>query len=141
MQGKRFCRLLVLALFAMWTGSMTAQVEVPVPQNVYARQSLSLNGDWNYFVDMQEQGYYDYRMNPTKWGYFLNAKPKRPSDLVEYDFDASPTMHVPTTRHPPEAAMTTSFSLPPFRRSSRSVRIFLALEDALISSRVRPTST
>ena len=95
MQGKRFCRLLVLALFAMWTGSMTAQVEVPVPQNVYARQSLSLNGDWNYFVDMQEQGYYDYRMNPTKWGYFLNAKPKRPSDLVEYDFDASPTMHVP----------------------------------------------
>jgi len=74
---------------------MQAQTEVPAPQNVYARQSVTLNGDWNYFVDQQEQGYYDYRMNPTPWGYFLNAKMQRPSDLIEYDFDASPTMHVP----------------------------------------------
>ena len=72
-----------------------AQTEVPAPQNVYARQSVSLNGDWNYFVDQQEQGYYDYRMKPTPWGYFLNAKTQRPSDLIEYDFDASLTMHVP----------------------------------------------
>lgn len=72
-----------------------AQTEVPAPQNVYGRQYISLNGEWNYFVDVQEQGYYDYRMNPTPWGYFLNAKPQRPSDLVEYDFDASPTMQVP----------------------------------------------
>ena len=34
-------------------------------------------------------------MNPTQWGYFINEKPKRPSDLVEYDFDACPTMRVP----------------------------------------------
>ena len=72
-----------------------AQTEVAAPQNVYARQTMSLNGEWNYFVDTQEQGYYDYRMNPTQWGYFINAKPKNPSDLVEYDFDACPTMHVP----------------------------------------------
>ena len=72
-----------------------AQTEVPAPQSVYARQFISLNGEWNYFVDQQEQGYYDYRMNPTNWGYFINAKPQRPSDLVEYDFDACPTMHVP----------------------------------------------
>ena len=72
-----------------------AQKEVVAPQNVYARQTMSLNGDWHYFVDQQEQGYYDYRMNPTNWGYFVNAKPKKPSDLVEYDFDACPTMQVP----------------------------------------------
>ena len=72
-----------------------AQTEVPAPQNVYGRQYVSLNGEWNYIVDVQEQGYYDYRMNPTPWGFFRNAKPQRPSDLVEYDFDASPTMHVP----------------------------------------------
>ena len=72
-----------------------AQKEVATPQNVYSRQSVSLNGEWNYFVDLQEQGYYDYRMNPTQWGYFINAKPQRPSDLVEYDFDACPTLHVP----------------------------------------------
>ena len=72
-----------------------AQTEVAAPQNVYARQTTLLNGEWNYFVDLQEQGYYDYRMNPTNWGYFINAKMKKPSDLVEYDFDASPTLHVP----------------------------------------------
>ena len=76
-------------------GKAFAQTEVPAPQNVYARPGVSLNGDWNYFVDVQEQGYYDYRMQPTRWGYFQNAKPKHPSDLIEYDFDASPTMHVP----------------------------------------------
>lgn len=75
--------------------AVKAQTEVPAPQNVYARQVISLNGEWNYFVDQQEQGYYDYRMNPTNWGYFINAKPQKPSDLVEYDFDACPTMHVP----------------------------------------------
>jgi len=79
----------------MTAGMAFAQTEVPAPQNVYARTSMSLNGDWNYFADIQEQGYYDYRMNPTPWGYFLNAKQQRPSDLIEYDFDASPTMRVP----------------------------------------------
>ena len=88
-------RLWTLALLATLVGKAFAQKEVPAPQNVYARQSVSLNGDWNYFADPQEQGYYDYRINPTRWGYFLNAKPQRPSDLVEYDFDACPTMRVP----------------------------------------------
>ena len=92
---KAFSRLFLIALLSSLTGQAIAQKEVPAPQNVYARQTLSLNGEWNYFADVQEQGYYDYRMNPTQWGYFLNAKPQRPSDLVEYDFDKSPTMHVP----------------------------------------------
>ena len=87
--------MLLLAITAMGAVNAKAQYEVTAPQNVYARESMSLNGDWNYFVDQQEQGYYDYRMNVTRWGYFLNAKPQRPSDLVEYDFDACPTMHVP----------------------------------------------
>ena len=87
--------ILLFALLAAFTGEAFGQKEVPAPQNVYARQNISLNGEWNYFVDQQEQGYYDYRMNPTPWGYFLNAKPQRPSDLVEYDFDACPTMKVP----------------------------------------------
>ena len=69
--------------------------EVAAPQNIFARESVSLNGEWHYFADPQEQGYYDYWMNPVRWGYFLNAKPQRPSDLIEYDFDASPTMQIP----------------------------------------------
>ena len=69
--------------------------EVPLIQNVQAYESLSLNGDWHYIVDVQEEGYYDYRMNPTRWGFFQNAKPQRPEDLIEYDFDKSPTMRIP----------------------------------------------
>ena len=75
--------------------SMAANHEVPLIHNVQAYESLSLNGEWNYIVDVQEEGYYDYRMNPTRWGFFQNAKPQKPEDLIEYDFDKSPTMHIP----------------------------------------------
>ena len=92
---KLLATMFVTVLYACAEVSMH-QPEVPTPQNVFARETQSLNGAWNYFVDVQEQGYYDYRMNPTKWGYFLNAKPQRPSDLVEYDFDKSPTMQIPS---------------------------------------------
>ena len=71
------------------------QTEIPQVMNVMNRQSLSLNGEWHYIVDVQEEGYYDYRMNPIDWGFMRNAKPQRPEDLIEYDFDAAPTMNVP----------------------------------------------
>ena len=88
---KRFTTICLL-LGCMLTVSAK---EVPLIQNVQAYESLSLNGEWNYIVDVQEEGYYDYRMNPTPWGFFRNAKPQRPEDLIEYDFDKSPTMHIP----------------------------------------------
>ena len=69
--------------------------EVPQVMNVMGRQTMSLNSAWNYIVDVQEEGYYDYRMNPTRWGFFVNAKPQRPEDLIEYDFDKAETMQVP----------------------------------------------
>ena len=90
-----YSRIIVLLLALSASVSIHAQTEVVAPQNVYARQTQSLNGDWDYMVDQQEQGYYDYRMNINRWGYFLNAKAQRPSDLVEYNFDESPAMHVP----------------------------------------------
>ena len=69
---------------------------MPLIQNVGAYECMLLNGKWNYIVDVQEEGYYDYRMNPTRWGFFQNAKPQRPEDLIEYDFDKSPTMQIPS---------------------------------------------
>ena len=90
-----YSRIILLLLALSASVSIHAQTEVVAPQNVYARQTQSLNGDWDYMVDQQEQGYYDYRMNINRWGYFLNAKAQRPSDLVEYNFDESPAMHVP----------------------------------------------
>ena len=87
-------QLTTLLLLTMWCLQGQAK-EVALVGNIMARSTTSLNGDWNYIVDVQEEGYYDYRMNPTQWGFFRNAKPQRPEDLVEYDFDKSPTMKVP----------------------------------------------
>src|SRR5205085_96264 len=40
-------------------------------------------------------GFYDYRYQPSRNGYFKNAKPKSKSDLIEYDFDSSGSLKVP----------------------------------------------
>ena len=84
----------IMLLWCLCIGAATAE-EVPQVANVLARQTTSLNGLWNYIIDVQEEGYYDYRMNPTQWGFFRNAKPQKPEDLIEYDFDKAPTMQVP----------------------------------------------
>ncbi|HXU22355.1 MAG TPA: beta galactosidase jelly roll domain-containing protein, partial [Verrucomicrobiae bacterium] len=63
----------------------------PAPSNVIAnipgRTAVSLNGAWNIIIDPYESG--------LGSRYYLNAKPKDKSDLVEYDFDKSPTLKVP----------------------------------------------
>ncbi len=87
----------LIAMMAIAIASMNthAAEEVTAPVNIMGRQTMSLNGKWNYIIDQQDIGYYDYRMNPNQWGFFLDAKPKSPSDLIEYDFDNSPTMNIP----------------------------------------------
>ena len=89
-------RIVAVLLCILSAGSLYAQSALPLIHNVMAYESSSLAGDWNYIVDVQEEGYYDYRMNPTRWGFFNNAKPQRPEDLIEYDFDKSPTMRIPS---------------------------------------------
>ena len=86
----------VLTIVVLLVAALTVKAqEVPLIGNVMARHTQSLNGAWNYIVDVQEEGYYDYRMKPTRWGFFRNAKPQKPEDLIEYDFDKAPTMQVP----------------------------------------------
>ncbi len=92
---KKITSVLTL-LFALTNVSLVnAQTEVPQLTNVLSRESMSLNGQWHYIIDVQEGGYYDYRMNPSRWGYFRNAKPQKPEDLIEYDFDKAATMQIP----------------------------------------------
>ena len=43
----------LLALVAIATAKAD---EVPLLGNVYARQTTLLNGEWNYIVDVQEEG-------------------------------------------------------------------------------------
>ena len=92
---KKLLTTMLLAASGVLAAS-AANEPLPLIQNVQAYESCSLNGDWNYIVDVQEEGYYDYRMNPMRNGFFINAKPQKPEDLIEYDFDKSPTMQIPS---------------------------------------------
>lgn len=85
---------MLLLLMTAITASLAQQV--PQVGNILGRQTTSLNGKWHYIVDVQEEGYYDYRMNPTRWGFFRNAKPQKPEDLIEYDFDKAEEMTIPS---------------------------------------------
>jgi beta-glucuronidase len=55
--------------------------------NVSNRKTISLDGTWNTIVDPYETG--------IGSRFYENAKPKTKSDLVEYDFEHSPKLHVP----------------------------------------------
>src|SRR5579864_3966063 len=67
-----------------------------VIQNVTARQGVSLAGPWRTIVDPYESGYFDYHGRPYEnGGIGANKKPSSKSDIVEYDFDASPELRVP----------------------------------------------
>ena len=97
-----FCFAAVLAA----CGEPSAQEEPVVvnegtcPQvgHVYGRSRMCLDGAWNALVDIYETGYYSYRRTPIPVGssWFMDrsffADPTR---LVEYDFDAAPTLQVP----------------------------------------------
>lgn len=63
--------------------------------NVAERRQIPLSGDWRTIVDPYGNGHVDYRAQPRKDGFFADARPKGPSDLVEYDFDTSPVLKVP----------------------------------------------
>ena len=87
-------RQLLTTIFLLASVITQAQ-EVSQVCNIQGRNAMSLNGSWHYIVDVQEEGYYDYRMNPYDWGFFRNAKPQKPEDLIEYDFDKAETMQIP----------------------------------------------
>ena len=84
----------VLALL-VFLSSLCYSQEANLITNVESRDQVSLNGQWNIIIDPYENGYYDYRYQEKKDGYFLDEKPKTKTHLIEYDFDKSETLHVP----------------------------------------------
>lgn len=90
----------MLTLFLAISATLCAQDNLL--HNNYLREGFSLNGRWNYIVDMYETGYYNYRWqphdgseNPGAGAFYTNAKPRNKMALVEYDFDTAPTLLVP----------------------------------------------
>ncbi|MGI9069352.1 MAG: glycoside hydrolase family 2 protein [Pyrinomonadaceae bacterium] len=84
----------ILAILSMLIACVQAQQSVLIT-NIEGRHTTDLNGRWQTIIDPYETGYYDYRYQPSNNGYFKNAKPKSPSDLIEYDFDTSAQLDVP----------------------------------------------
>jgi beta-glucuronidase len=80
---------------------VAAAVAEPALQNPFTRSAQTLNGKWHVIVDPYENGYYNYRLDPhdaapkPTQGYFLDKKWTDKSELLEYDFDTSPTLKVP----------------------------------------------
>lgn len=85
----------VLTLLIVATSVSTPVHATELLQNSNARKSIDLNGDWQVIVDPYDNGYYTHRFTERQDGYFVNAKAKNPSDLVEYDFARSQTLTVP----------------------------------------------
>jgi beta-glucuronidase len=92
--GFKFRSLAILIVSS--TAVCAAEKPFTLLVDVDHRTSISLDGEWHAIVDPYDNGYYDFRMQPRKDGYFLNEKrgqgEKRP---IEYDFGASPTLRVP----------------------------------------------
>lgn len=70
--------------------------------NVHHRNKISLNGEWNYIVDPYQNGYlnfhglvFDQQKNFQPAAYYNNYHAQNKGELVEYDFDKSPTMTIP----------------------------------------------
>lgn len=69
--------------------------------DVFARPNTSLNGQWHVIVDPYDTGFLDYRGKPydespkISGGFALDHQPKDKTELVEYNFDTSPTLNVP----------------------------------------------
>lgn len=69
--------------------------------NAYSRPGIDLDGRWSVIVDPYENGFFDYRHQPfdasakPTGGYFLDRKAADKTELIEYNFDTSPTLEVP----------------------------------------------
>lgn len=90
-------KYLLLVLLSVAFFSADAQLV----QNIFGRKHISLNGRWNYIIDPYEMGYYDYRHEPFdqtksgKGGFYDDREQVNKSELIEYNFDLSPTMKIP----------------------------------------------
>jgi beta-glucuronidase len=78
--------LSIALLLLVWSLTATG-AETPLINNVSGRTKVSLDGSWRAIIDPYGTG--------ASMRFFEDAKPAKPSDLVEYNFDASGTLNVP----------------------------------------------
>jgi len=94
----RFWRLMmrrILVFLFLLSGLSFAQAPAPLITNIPHRNTISLDGVWHIVPDPYDTGSVTYDGKPNAHSYFRNAKPQSKHDLVEYDFEKSPTLRVP----------------------------------------------
>lgn len=85
----------IIGLFIlMLSQQLNADNVYPLITNVDSRKTMTLDGEWKYIIDPMETGYMDYRKSVMKSGFFKDYPQKNP-ELIEYDFDTSPSIRVP----------------------------------------------
>jgi beta-glucuronidase len=84
---RRILCSLFLCLGSLASGVRAQNAPSPLLSNLSGRTSLSLSGEWEAIVDPYETG--------LGGRFYENRKPRDQSDLVEYNFDASPALKVP----------------------------------------------
>jgi beta-glucuronidase len=90
-------RWLTIAIVTLVAAGQGRAQLAPLIQNVGARSTTSLDGQWQAIVDPYDVGAFDYRGQPLKnnGAFYKNYKPQSKSDLVEYDFDTAGRLNVP----------------------------------------------
>ena len=94
MQARSGLGLVLVSMLALPAALRAAEPE-PLIANVAARKPQSLDGTWRTIVDPYQSGLRSFHDVLLRDGYFRDRKPASPADLVEYDFDTSPTLLVP----------------------------------------------
>ena len=91
-----FRGLTIVAALFVAAGAGRAQL-APLIQNVDARSTTSLDGQWQAIVDPYDVGAFDYRGQPLKnnAAFYKDYKQQSKSELVEYDFETAGHLNVP----------------------------------------------
>lgn len=90
--------LLFFLLMIACTCKLTAQSSFI--QNIYTRNYLNLDGRWHYIIDPLETGFRGFHgakadSDEKLGGFFENKQQQSRSELIEYNFEKSPTLNVP----------------------------------------------
>lgn len=92
-----FLRCLAVFLCLVSAAAGGAAQTAPLIANIGARNTTSLDGQWQVIVDPYDVGAVDYRAQPLQGNnaFYKNYQPQSKSELVEYDFDTSGQLAVP----------------------------------------------
>jgi len=89
----------LITLLAMTIMAIPAMATDKLIVNTGSRESISLNGTWNYIIDPYETGFYTYRFTERSEGdpeaYWNNPVTRHRSERREHGYQGAKTLEVP----------------------------------------------